>query len=221
MSETRTPMTSELIREFAQAVASCPRCQSCADMAADLLRHHDFASQGPRPEGGAERSPHDDRLLAIASLVNGYHNGDQSDAPGVLRAIADALGPPFERSPKPPPSVTVEQATAEQLVARSLLTPEAWQWMQGRAEAEATIAQRAQEVERLQAFVREFAERALKAESALASLTAERDRLREALVKVRAHTSYLAPANADLLRGLLASVERIAEAALQAQRGTP
>lgn len=58
------------------------------------------------------------------------------------------------------------------------------------------------------------------AEAALARLTQERDRLREALVKVRAHTSYTVPASgksADLialLSGLLGSVERITETAL-------
>lgn len=43
------------------------------------------------------------------------------------------------------------------------------------------------------------------------------DELHNALVKVRAHTSYLPGAELDLLAGLLASVERIAEAALKGQ----
>jgi hypothetical protein len=47
--------------------------------------------------------------------------------------------------------------------------------------------------------------------------TAQQDaaRLREALVKVRAHTSYVNP-TIELLAGLLASIERIADAALTA-----
>lgn len=42
------------------------------------------------------------------------------------------------------------------------------------------------------------------------------DDLRNALVKVRMHTSYHEPGDPDLLRGLLASVERIVDAALAA-----
>lgn len=45
-------------------------------------------------------------------------------------------------------------------------------------------------------------------------LIQERDRLRYALVKVRAHTGCLPGADRDLLVGLLASIERIADAAL-------
>ena len=44
---------------------------------------------------------------------------------------------------------------------------------------------------------------------------AERDRLRAALVKVRAHTSHLPGADVALLAGLLASIERIVDAALK------
>jgi hypothetical protein len=42
----------------------------------------------------------------------------------------------------------------------------------------------------------------------------EAERLREALVKVRMHTAYMPAAPYDLLTGLLASIERIADAAL-------
>jgi hypothetical protein len=45
------------------------------------------------------------------------------------------------------------------------------------------------------------------------------DALREALIKVRAHTSYAIlpdPQMGELLRGLLASIERIVDAALRA-----
>lgn len=45
------------------------------------------------------------------------------------------------------------------------------------------------------------------------ALSAERDKLRYALIKVRGHTSYANP-TMDLLAGLLASIERIADAGL-------
>lgn len=43
---------------------------------------------------------------------------------------------------------------------------------------------------------------------------AEHQRLRKALIRVRAHTSYVNP-SVDLLAGLLASVQRIVDAALE------
>ena len=43
--------------------------------------------------------------------------------------------------------------------------------------------------------------------------------LRDALVKVRAHTSYTRP-DPDVLAGLLASIERITAAALNSQKVT-
>lgn len=30
----------ELVTDFLQSVATCPRCASCADVAKDLLKHH-------------------------------------------------------------------------------------------------------------------------------------------------------------------------------------
>ena len=52
----------------------------------------------------------------------------------------------------------------------------------------------------------------------------EAERLREALVRVRAHTSYVVlpePQMGDLLRGLLASIERITVAALASPAPQP
>jgi hypothetical protein len=43
-------------------------------------------------------------------------------------------------------------------------------------------------------------------------------RLRDALVKVVAHTGYIPGAERDLLVGLLASIDRIARAALSGER---
>jgi hypothetical protein len=54
----------------------------------------------------------------------------------------------------------------------------------------------------------------LQAEADVVRLQAERDEALQALRKVRAHTSYTPAATIELLRGLLASVERIADAAL-------
>jgi hypothetical protein len=50
----------------------------------------------------------------------------------------------------------------------------------------------------------------------LRALLAEREALRQALVKVRAHTSYTYP-DKDLLVGLLESIERIVDTALEPQ----
>jgi hypothetical protein len=47
---------------------------------------------------------------------------------------------------------------------------------------------------------------------------AECDAMRKAMVKVRAHTSYIPGAEYDFIVGLLASVERIANAALACER---
>jgi hypothetical protein len=44
--------------------------------------------------------------------------------------------------------------------------------------------------------------------------------LREAIVRIRAHTSYINP-TMELLSGLLASIERIADAALEAPAPSP
>jgi hypothetical protein len=49
-----------------------------------------------------------------------------------------------------------------------------------------------------------------------AEAIAEVARLREALVKVVAHTGYMPGADRELLAGLLASIDRIARAALSA-----
>jgi hypothetical protein len=52
------------------------------------------------------------------------------------------------------------------------------------------------------------------AKALVRALLAECNALRAALVKVRAHTSYTHP-DRELLTGLLASIERIADAALE------
>jgi chromosome segregation ATPase len=89
---------------------------------------------------------------------------------------------------------------------------------QARDQAEQIAAAKQETFERLLAQV----------ESALVTMRAradqaeqERDRLRKALRKVRAHTSHLPGAPDTLLADLLASVERITDAALSPQDGQP
>lgn len=60
------------------------RCEVCGERPGE--------SASLRKELASER----DRLLAIAGLVNGYHNaGEGGAAEQVLSAVADALGRPF------------------------------------------------------------------------------------------------------------------------------
>ena len=56
----------------------------------------------------------------------------------------------------------------------------------------------------------------------LAEAQQQRDQMREALARVRAHTAWTIPADGEVVRllaGLLGSIERIAEAALAKESG--
>ena len=73
----------------------------------------------------------------------------------------------------------------------------------------------------LEPAVRDLARDLLDERAANASLTAEVERLRGALVKVRAHTAHTKASPDELHIGLLASIERIADAALSLPTPAP
>lgn len=83
-------------------------CQKCGHEAR-VMR-----ADAPRPEAG-------DKLLAIAGLVNGVHNGD-ADPVEAVRAIADVLGKPMEARPNAEATAPVRSSEAGAPAMPELLT---------------------------------------------------------------------------------------------------